>query len=49
MKATKFPDSQPFNVAAKRNKAKKNSWWQHAPFHNNGGRNASRQTNSVKE
>lgn len=30
-----FPDSQPFNIGGRRNLTKKNSWWAHAPFHNN--------------
>lgn len=29
------PNQQPFNVGARRNLTKKNSWWQHAPYHNN--------------
>lgn len=34
-KASKFPDSQPFNINGKKNLTKKNSWWASPPFNNN--------------
>ena len=30
-----YPHLQEFNVGARRNLTKKNSWWAHSPFNNN--------------
>lgn len=30
-----YPHKQGFCINGQRNKTKKNSWWQHPPYHNN--------------
>lgn len=34
-KAKGFPSNQPFNVSARRNQTKRNSWWSRTPPQNN--------------
>jgi hypothetical protein len=34
-KAKDYPGSQPFNVGARKNLTKSNSWWSKPPYHNN--------------
>ena len=34
----KYPHEQEFNIHGVKNKTKQHSWWQHAPYHNNGKR-----------
>lgn len=31
-----YPANQPFCIKGKKNLTKKNAWWQHEPYHNNG-------------